>query len=287
MSDKIIRALALNDEIRLFIVDTKDLVEKTRKLHQMFPTSAAALGRTMSVATIMGSMLKDEKEKLKIEIRGSNEIEYILVDAFNNGNVRGLISNPQVFMVNEANGKLDVGGAIGAGTLKVIKETEGQSSFVSQVDLQTGEIGDDFVYYFAQSEQIPSALSVGVLVNEDLSIASAGALLFQVLPSASDESIDQVEKVLSNLPAISSLLLEKDAEEILLSLFDDVRILDEKELQFECTCNREQMLSALATLTKEDLQTMIDEDKGATLECHYCHSQYPFSEDELRNLLVD
>lgn len=286
MADKLIRALALNDEIRLFMVDTTELIEKTRKLHDMYPTSAAALGRTMSVATIMGSMLKDEKEKLKIEIRGSGEINYIFVDAYNNGNVRGLVSNPQVFMVNEANGKLDVGGAIGSGSLKVIKETEGKSSFVSQVDLQTGEIGDDFVYYFVQSEQVPSALSVGVLVSEDLSIASAGALLFQVLPFASEESIQKVEEVLSNLAPISSLLLEKNAEEIITSLFDDVRILDEQDVHYQCTCSREQMLSALATLPKEDIATMMKEDHGATLECHYCHSQYPFSEEELGELIA-
>ncbi|CAM3710971.1 Hsp33 family molecular chaperone HslO [Erysipelothrix urinaevulpis] len=286
MADKLIRALALNDEIRLFMVDTTDLIEKTRKLHDLYPTSAAALGRTMSVATIMGSMLKDEKEKLKIEIRGSGAINYMFVDAYNNGNVRGLVSNPQVFMVNEANGKLDVGGAIGSGSLKVIKETDGQSSFVSQVDLQTGEIGDDFVYYFVQSEQVPSALSVGVLVSEDLSIASAGALLFQVLPFASEESIQKVEEVLSKLAPISSLLLEQSAEEIVMSLFDDVRILDEHDVHYQCTCHRDQMLSALATLPKEDIAVMMKEDHGATLECHYCHSQYPFSEEELGELIA-
>lgn len=282
-----IRALALNDEIRIFIVDTSELIEETRLLHGLLPTSSAALGRVMSVASIMGSMLKDDKERLKIEIRGDGEIKHIFVDTYNNGNVRGLISNPKVLMINEETHKLDVGGAIGKGTLKVVKETEGQLPFVSQIDLQTGEIGDDFVYYFAQSEQIPSALSVGVLVNEDLSIASAGALLFQVLPSASDESISKVEKVVSALKPISNLLLENSVDEILESLFDDVRIIETGNIQYQCSCSKEKMQSALATLSKEEIQTLIDEDQKATLECHYCHTKYDFNKEELEDLIRD
>lgn len=285
MSDRSIRALALNDEIRILLADTTNLVEHVREINQMYPTSSAALGRVMSVASVMGSMLKDEKEQVKIEIRGSEEIKHIFVDAYPNGSVRGLISNPQVLKINEETQKLDVGGAIGQGQLKVIKETKRQTPFVSQVDLQTSEIGDDFVYYFAQSEQIPSALSVGVLVNEDFSIASSGALLFQVLPSASDESVTKVEEVLKKLPPISSLLQEKEPAEIINSLFDDVRILEETELNFECTCSKKQMLSALSTLTREELETIIEEDKGATLECHYCHTKHEFSEDDLLSIL--
>ena len=285
MANKMIRALALNNEIRVFIVDTSELIEEVRQLHRLLPTSTAALGRVMSVASIMGSMLKDDKERLKIEIRGNGEIKSIFVDTYNNGNVRGLISNTQSIMINEVTNKLDVGGAIGKGTLKVIKETEGQLPFVSQIDLQTGEIGDDFVFYFAQSEQIPSALSVGVLVNEDLSVASAGALLFQVLPSASYESISIVENIVSNLKPISTLLLESSIEEILDALFDDLNILETKEIQYQCSCSKEQMQSALTTLSKEELKTLIEEDKGASLECQYCHSEYKFSIEELQDIL--
>lgn len=280
-----IRALALNNEIRVFIVDTSDLIEETRKLHEMLPTSSAALGRVMSIASVMGSMLKDDKERLKIEIRGSGEIKHIYVDTYNNGNVRGLISNPKVLMIDEKTHKLDVGGAIGAGTLKVIKETEGQLPFVSQIDLQTSEIGEDFVYYFAQSEQIPSALSVGVLVNEDFSIASAGALLFQVLPDASEESISIVEDIVANLKPISTLLLKQNVEEILNSLFDDVKIMETKDIRYQCSCSREQMKSALASLSKEELETLIKEDKSATLECHYCHTNYVFEKEDLQELI--
>lgn len=285
MANKMIRALALNNEIRVFIVDTSELIEEVRQLHRLLPTSTAALGRVMSVASIMGSMLKDDKERLKIEIRGKGEIKSIFVDTYNNGNVRGLISNTQSIKINEVTNKLDVGGAIGEGTLKVIKETEGQLPFVSQIDLQTGEIGDDFVFYFAQSEQIPSALSVGVLVNEDLSVASAGALLFQVLPSTSDESISIVENIVSNLKPISTLLLESSIEEILDALFDDLNILETGEIQYQCSCSKEQMQSALTTLSKEELQTLIEEDKGASLECQYCHSEYKFSIEELQDIL--
>lgn len=283
--NKIIRAFALNESIRILAVDTTELISRSQKMHQTLATSTAAFGRTLTIASLMGSLIKDEKEKLRIEIRGDGPLEYIIVDAYANGNVRGLVGNPNIVMVNESNGKLDVGGAVGSGYLKVIKDIEGREPFVSTVPLQTGEIAEDFVYYFAQSEQIPSALTVGVLVNEDMSVKSAGAILFQVLPGASSEDIDRLEEKLSSLAPISELLTKQSIENILENLFDDLEILEVSQVDYRCSCHRDQMLGALQTLSADDLKELIEKDNGATLECHYCHAQFPFSADELQELI--
>ena len=283
--NKIIRAFALDESIRILAVDTTELIGRTQKMHKTLATSTAAFGRTLTIASLMGSLIKDDKEKLRIEIRGDGPIEYIIVDAYANGNVRGLVGNPNIVMVNENNGKLDVGGAVGNGFLKVIKDIEGREPFVSTVPLQTGEIAEDFVYYFAQSEQIPSALTVGVLVNEDMTVKSAGAILFQVLPGASEEQIIKLESKLNNLAPISELLTKESIDNILEDLFDDLEVLEVSQVDYRCSCHREQMLSALQTLGVDDLEDLIKKDKGATLECHYCHAQFPFSEDELQEII--
>lgn len=285
--NKVIRAFALDDKIRVLAVDTTDLISRTQKMHGTLATSTAAFGRTLSVASLMGSLIKDEKEKLRIEIRGDGPLQYIIVDAYANGNVRGLVGNPNVVMVNETNGKLDVGNAIGNGSLKVIKDIEGREPFVSTVPLQTGEIAEDFVYYFAQSEQIPSALTVGVLVAEDMSVISAGAILFQVLPDATDEDITKLEEKLSSLSPISELLKEQTMEKILSELFDDLHILETSSIDYRCSCHRDQMLGALKTLGIDDLEELIEKDEGATLECHYCHAKYPFSRIDLENIIKE
>lgn len=287
MSDKIIRGLALNGNVRVLVAKTTDMVSHVQKIHGTYPAASAALGRVMSVASLMGSMMKDEREKLVIDIRSDGELNHIMVNADNRGFVRGLVSNPYAHAVNESNGKLDVGGIIGNGTLSVSQEFEGNTIFNSQVPLQTGEIGEDFAYYFAQSEQIPSALSVGVLVNEDLTIKSAGAILIQVLPSATDEDIDKIEAVFGQLPPVSTIMIDKEPEEVFNSLFEDIELLQTTPIEYFCGCNREQMYSALRTLSVEDLQEMITHDKGAELECHYCHSKYQFDEKDLNALIEE
>ena len=232
-------------------------------------------------------MLKDEREKLVIDIRSDGELDHIMVNADNRGFVRGLVSNPYAHAVNESNGKLDVGGIIGHGSLSVSLEFEGNTIFSSQVPLQTGEIGEDFAYYFAQSEQIPSALSVGVLVNEDLTIKSAGAILIQVLPSATDQDIDKIEEVFSKLPPVSTIMIDKEPEKVFNSLFPDIEVLQTTPIEYFCGCNRTQMYDALRTLSVEDLSEMIEVDKGAELECHYCHSKYKFDENDLKALIAE
>lgn len=279
--NKVIRAFALEDKVRILAVDTSSLVEQTRKMHKLYPTSAAALGRTLSVASILGSLLTDDKEKIRVEIRGDGPLGHIFVDADAKGNVRGLVGNPQILMMNEDNGKLDVGGAVGAGMLKVVRLVEGRDPFVSTVPLISGEIGDDFAYYFAQSEQVPSALSVGVSIDEDYRVLSSGALLFQALPEASEEDIQKLEETIQNLAPVSELVKRQGIEEIVQSLFDDVRILETSEVHYACSCNQEKMLRALSSLGKDDLQTLI-EDGEAELVCHYCQTHYHFDKSALQ-----
>ena len=286
MSDKIIRGLALDGNIRVFVAKTTDLVSYAQSIHQTQPAATAALGRVMSIASVMASGLKDERQKLKIDIRGNGPLKNILVDANNQGHIRGLVGNPEAHGVN-ALGKLDVGGIIGQGTLLVSHEFNGKTGFQSQVALQTGEIGDDFAYYFHQSEQLPSAVSVGVLVGEDGVVISAGVILIQVLPSAVESDISAIEHVLSGLKPVSTIMSEMEAKDVALSLFSDMNILGETDVTYECTCSKEQMYDALRTLNVEDLNEMIHEDHGAQLECHYCHNKYQFTEADLVALVND
>lgn len=284
MTDKIVRGLALGGNVRVFVAKTTETVAYAQSIHQTYPAATAALGRVMSIASVMASGFKDEREKLKIDIRGNGPLKSILVNADNQGNIRGLVSNPEAHGVN-AVGKLDVGGVIGQGTLMVSHEFNGNTVFQSQVALQTGEIGDDFAYYFYQSEQLPSAVSVGVLVGEDGKVISAGVILIQVLPSASEDDIKIVEHVLGGLKPVSTIMQEMEPEDVADALFSDMEVLSETPVQYTCTCSKEQMYGALRTLNTEDLTQMIQEDHGATLECHYCHSKYDFTEAELQTII--
>lgn len=285
MSDQLVKGLALNGNVRVFVAKTTRLVEQARKYHDTYPVASAALGRVLSVSAILGSTLKSDDEKYVVEIRGDGELQHILANADNSGHVRGLVSQPHLHQINPVTGKLDVGGVIGNGTLSVTRESENRQSFSSQVPLQTGEIGDDFVYYFAQSEQIPSALSVGVLVNEDFSIKGAGAVWVQVLPSATEADIENIESVFAALPPVSDLMVEQEAIDVFYALFDDVKILETQDLFYFCGCNKTQMRDVLRTLSNAELQELIDKDHGATLVCHYCNSKYKFTEEDLLEMI--
>lgn len=284
MSDSIIRGLALAGNVRVFVGKTTELVSKAQEIHQTQPAATAALGRVMSIAAAMASGFKDERETLKIDIRGNGPLKSILVNANNKGEIRGLVGNPSAHGVN-AVGKLDVGGILGEGTLMISNEFNGNTVFQSQVALQTGEIGDDFAYYFFQSEQLPSAVSVGVLVGEDGHVISAGVILIQVLPSAQESDIKIVEHVLAGLKPVSTIMSEMEPKEVAEAMFSDLEAISETGVEYKCTCSHQQMYDALRTLNTEDLQEMITEDQGAELECHYCHSKYQFSVEELQALI--
>lgn len=286
MKDELVKALVCGERVRVIVNSTTNLCEEARRRHDCWPTAAAALGRVLSIGSIMGSMQKNEHEKVTIQINGGGPIGTIMVDCFANGNVRGFVGDPHQFYTYNDTGKLAVGVAVGnQGTLKVIKDLGLKDDFAGTVQLQTGEIGDDFAYYFTASEQIPSAVSLGVLVEPDNSVSAAGGMLIQMLPNATEEDIDKVEGILKQIKPMSQLIHEgKSCEEIIMETFDDALILSHQDIKFECHCSKEHMKEALLTLSHDERQAMIEEDHGCEIICHWCNTRYQFTEEELREL---
>ena len=283
----IVIAEALNKTVKIRAVKTTDLIETARLKHDLFPTSAAALGRVMSVASIMASEWKDENAKTIIEMNGGGPCGSIIVHAKGNGEIKGLIGDPHIYLFNEETGKLDVGKAVGRnGYLKVMKDLGLKEPFSGIVDIQSGEIGDDFSYYFAISEQTPSIVSVGVLVNPDYSIQAAGGLIIQLLPDAPEETIKYLEDLLKTMKPMSTYINEgKTPEEIIRLLFEDANILDHKEVYWHCDCSKEHFKDALALIDRKDILSLIEEDHEAEITCQYCNETYHFDEDDLKEVL--
>lgn len=283
---KLMKAMALDGNVRIFICDTTDIVAEAQKRHGLWPTASAALGRVLSIASMMGSDLKNKQEKLTITINGGGPIGTVMASSDASGNVRGFVSNPEVHYEYHKEKKLAVGIAVGTdGYLEVKKDLGLKEDFNGKVALQTGEIGDDFAYYLAVSEQIPSLVSVGVLVNEDNSIASAGGMIIEMMPGASEEDTRKVEEATKDLKPMSDLIASKQSlEDILKSIFPDVKILETREIKYECNCSKEKMEQALMTLSDDDLDAMIAEDHGCELTCQFCKNQYQFDEEELKHI---
>lgn len=286
MKDGLIKALACDKRVRIYLCATTALVDEARKRHDLWPTASAALGRTLSVGVMMGSMLKSDKEQLTIQINGNGPIGTIMVDAYSDGHVRGFVGEPHVHYQYNDTGKLAVGIAVGKdGYLEVIKDFGMKDNWSGKVALQSGEIGEDFAYYFTVSEQTPSAVSLGVLVNPDHQVQAAGGLLIQMMPDATEEDIVKTEALLKTLPPMSTLINEKESlREIVSSLYDDVEILEEMPVEFRCHCSKATIKHMITTLPKEERLAMIHEDHGCEVTCHFCNSTYQLSEAELREL---
>ncbi len=287
MKDVLVRGLDNEHNFRIFCCSTTNLSEEARKLHNMWPTATAALSRTMSAGIIMaGGMLKDDSEHLTIQINGGGPLGTILVDARANGTIRGMVGEPECFYEYTDQKKLAVGVAVGnEGTLKVIKGMGMRTDFTGEVPLQSGEIGDDFAYYFTVSEQTPSAVSVGCLVDTDNSVIAAGGLILQVLPKATDEDITFMEEALAKLPHISEMIHNGETpRDILKRISDSIEVLEEKDIKWECGCSKEKMKNALTTLTVKDRQEMIDEDHGCEIVCNFCNKKYNFTAEELQEM---
>ncbi len=283
--NKLIRGLACNDRVSVMLVSTTLMSEEARKRHDMWPTATATLSRVMSMASMMGMQLKNKKEKISIQINGGGEIGTVLVDCNGDGDVRGFVSNPHVHYQYNDTGKLAVGVAVGKnGLLTVTKDLGLKEKFSGQVELQTGEIGEDFAYYYAVSEQIPSLVALGCLVDVDNSVIASGGILIQLLPDATEEDIVKIETLAEPLKKVSSIFKEHSVEEAANMLFDDFRLLEEKEARFKCSCDKATMKRALLTLSKEERMKLIEEDHGAELICHWCNQDYQFSEQELLDL---
>ena len=286
MKDYLVRGISNQHNCRAFACTTTNLTNVARVHHDLWPCASAALGRVMAATLMMGAMNKDQ-EKLTVTINGGGPIGTILATTMSDGNVKAFVANPQVHYTYNDTGKLAVGLCVGTdGTLQVIRDMGLKEPMVSNVPLQTGEIGDDFVYYFMVSEQVPSVVSLGVLVGETNEVLSAGGFIIQLLPDATEDDITYLEDKMLGFPAVSSLINEgKTPEEILAMIFDDIEILDHQDLSFKCDCSKERMRAALMTVATEDLQAMLDEDHGAELVCQFCNTKYHFTEEELNDII--
>ena len=284
--DVLTRGTALNEEVRVICCRTTELVQKARDSHDLWPAATAALGRTLTAGSMMGCLLKDKQEKIEIQIDGKWPLGQMVVDAYYDGRVRGFVQNPHLYKEKE-NHKLDVGACVGTdGLLRVVRDMGMKQPFISEVQLQTGEIGDDFAYYFAVSEQTPSAVSVGVLVDTDLSVKSSGGLIIQLLPNACEETIRIVEDIVRYLKPISQLMLEYESpRELVDALFDDYKELGSQQLRFECECSKGRFARVLAKLPDDDLQEMIDEDGGCEVVCKFCGKKYHFDGETLQGYI--
>jgi len=290
MNDYIVRATAGNGSIRAFAATTRDLVQHAREVHHTSPVASAALGRMLTAAAMMGTMLKGDKDILTLQIRGEGPLQGIVVTSDSKAQVKGYVFNPGVEVPDLIPGKLNVSGAIGAGHLSIIKDIGMKEPYAGKIELVTGEIAEDLTYYFAQSEQTPSAIGLGVLVETDTSIRRAGGFIIQLLPDATDEMIDKLEKKLATIPYVSDLLdmglTPEDILNMILGDFD-LKIVDKIPTTFYCNCTRERVEKALISIGREELEKIIREDKKANLHCHFCSKEYDFNEEQLVALLEE
>lgn len=288
MSDYIVRVTAANAAIRAFAVTGRELVETARKAHDTSPVVTAALGRLMVGGVMMGAMLKGENDLLTLQVSGDGPIKGMTVTADAKGNVKGYAIEPQVMLPPNAAGKLDVGGAVGSGMLRVIKDMGLKEPYVGQTVLQTGEIAEDLTYYFATSEQVPSCVGLGVLMEKDNTVKQAGGFVIQLMPFTEDEVISKLEENIKKFPSVTSVLDEgKTAEEMLEILLDglDMEITDTMPAQFYCNCDKKRVEKAIISIGKKDIEEMIAENKDIEVNCHFCNTSYTFSVEELKEML--
>lgn len=288
MNDYMIRATAAEGQIRAFAATTRDMVENAKNAHNTSPVATAALGRLMTAAAMMGADLKGEKDLLTLRIEGSGPLGGLLVTANGHGDVKGYAFNPDVMLPPNAQGKLDVGGSLDLGVLSVIKDIGLKEPYVGQTQLVTGEIAEDLTYYFATSEQVPSSVALGVLMNKDNTVRQAGGFIIQLLPGASDEIIDKIEAKLSGISSITALLnAGKTPEEILTDILGEfgLEILSKMPVQFRCDCDRSRVEKAIISIGKKEIQDMINEGREIEVNCQFCNKHYKFSVDELGDML--
>jgi len=288
MSDYIVRAMAANQQVRAFAATTRDLVETARAAHNTSPVATAALGRLLTAGTLMGSMMKNEKDLLTIQIKCDGPIQGLTVTADMAGNVKGYVENPNVMLPPSAKGKLDVANALGLGVLNVIKDMGLKEPYVGQTILTTSEIAEDLTYYFATSEQVPSSVGLGVLMEKDNTVKQAGGFIIQVMPFVEDAVVEQLEKNIANLEPVTTMLdkgmtPEQILETVLAGM--DVEFNDTMETRFACNCSKERVEKALISIGRKDIQEMINDGKPIEMHCHFCNTSYQFTVEELKGLL--
>ena len=287
MSDYIVRATAADASIRAFAINAKEMVETARAGHNTSPVITAALGRLLAAGAMMGSMMKGDKDVLTLQIQCSGPAKGLTVTADSKGNVKGFALNPDVDLPPNVHGKLDVGGALDLGVLSVIKDMGLKEPYVGQCQLQTGEIAEDLTFYFATSEQVPSAVGLGVLVDKDGTVKQAGGFIIQLMPFTSDEVIEKLEKCISEMDSVTNMLERGlSPEGILGEILGDLglEITDTLETQFYCDCSKEKVARALSTISKKDLDDIINDGESIEVKCQFCNKAYEFNIDELKEI---
>ena len=288
MSDYIVRATAADGQIRAFAANTKDVVETARKDHNTSPVATAALGRLLTGGAMMGIMMKGDKDVLTLQIKCSGPIGGLTVTSDSKGRVKGYVNHPEVMLPANAQGKLDVGGALGLGVLSVIKDLGLKEPYVGQTELKTGEIGDDLTYYFASSEQVPSAVGLGVLMEKDNTVRQAGGFIVQLMPFAEESTIAKLEENVQKITSVTNLLEEGHTPESLLEKVlegFDMEINEKVPTEFYCNCSRERVEKALISIGRKELNEMIQEGKPIEMNCHFCNKNYEFTVEELKEIL--
>lgn len=288
MTDYIVRAMAANGQIRAFASTTRELTEKARQIHNTSPVATAALGRLMCAGAMMGVTMKGEKDLTTLTIKGDGPLGGLTVTADSKGGVKGYVNNPS--FVNPANfyGKFDVGGAIGYGTLTVIKDIGLKEPYSGQVGLMTGEIAEDLTYYFATSEQVPTSVGLGVLMNKENTVRQAGGFIVQLMPFADDEVVDKLEAKINSINSVTTMLDEgMSPEDILTYVLGDMglEMTEKTPVEYRCNCSKERVRKAIISIGKKDIQEMIDDNKPIEVNCHFCNTNYEFSIDELKKML--
>ena len=289
MSDYIVRATAADLQIRAFAVTSRELVEEARAIHNTSPVATAALGRLLSAGAMMGAMMKGEQDLLTLQIKGDGPIGGITVTADSQARVKGYVNEPTVLIPANAKGKLDVAGAVGNGMLRVIKDLGLKEPYVGQTELQTGEIAEDLTYYFATSEQVPSSVGLGVLLNKDNTVRQAGGFIIQLMPFTDDKVIDALEKKLSEVNSVTALLDQGlTPEEILEKLLGDfgLEITDTLPASYYCKCTRDRVEQAIVSIGSKDIREMIQDNRPIEVKCQFCGHAYTFDVEDLKRILA-
>jgi molecular chaperone Hsp33 len=288
MEDYIIRGTAANNQIRFFAAYTREVVETARQKHNTSPVATAALGRLLTAGAMMGSMCKNEQDILTLKIQCQGPIGGLMVTADSHANVKGYVHNPNVMLPIRADGKLDVGGALDLGVMSVIKDIGLKDPYVGQTHLVSGEIAEDLTYYFATSEQVPSSVALGVLMEKDNTVKHAGGFIIQLMPFAEDEVIDALEKKISEFTSVTSELDQgKTPEMIMEDLLGDfgITIYDHIPTKFDCNCSKERVEKAVISVGEKELKDMINDGKSIEVNCHFCNTNYTFSVEDLKEML--
>ncbi len=287
MKDYLVKAYAFDGTVRIYSADTTKLVAHAQKIHDLWPTSTAAFGRLLTTSIIMGAMYKGDQE-LTIRIEGDGPIGGMVTTTNAYGEVRGYVGNPHVFLQYNS-GKLNVGQAVGNGFVHVTKDLKVRDMFTSSAEIQTGEIAEDFAYYFTASEQIPSAVGLGVLVNDDNTVLASGGFILQVMPGCKSETIDKIEKALKEIKPVSEMIKENYTPEMIIQAIakDDYKLLEELDLEYKCDCSREKFEKGLISLGVEELEKLKTEEDKVETSCHFCNTKYHFTNDDLDNLIKE